>query len=61
MYRFSSADRDYSSYTITDNKSGKTVQDEDFQPVKNKLLTLIYLITKMDRLQFATRLLEAAL
>lgn len=37
MYRFSSADRDYSSYTITDNKSGKTVQDEDFQPVKNKL------------------------
>ena len=37
MYRFSSADRDYSSYTVTDNKSGKIVQDEDFQPVKNKL------------------------
>ena len=41
MYRFSSADRDYSSYTITDNKSGKIVQDEDFQPVKNKLFNFL--------------------
>ena len=37
MYRFSAADRDYSSYTITNNKSGETIQDGDFQPVKNKL------------------------
>lgn len=37
MYRFSSENREYSSWTAVDNHTGKSLNAENLQPIKNKL------------------------